>query len=89
MDDSLDLWESIVNNPFFSNRSSQAMIIFFNKSDLFKLKIQHTSLRVWNQNFNGLDNNEKDAVDFIRMEYMTRNNQVNTQIYTHITVNLN
>ena len=36
MDESLNLFESIVNNDFFANTS---MILFLNKKDLFEKKI--------------------------------------------------
>lgn len=87
MVEALQLFEEIVNNPFFQNSS---IIIFFNKSDLFAEKIKQKSLRSMGemfQDYEGADHDYDASVQYLVHRFLRLNHRQNDaqQIYYHVT----
>jgi hypothetical protein len=89
LDESLDLFEGIVNLTWFANA---AIILFLNKSDLFEQKIlkggkdaQMSNVKGANWKYEGKDESVKDGIEFIKNEYLYRNEDDDRQIYPHVT----
>jgi len=82
MRESLKLFDSICNLPFFQKTS---MILFLNKVDLFKEKIERSPLSICFPEYEG-DNSYEDASNFVRLQFEERNkDEESKEIYTHFT----
>uniref|UniRef100_H2Y1Q1 Uncharacterized protein n=1 Tax=Ciona intestinalis TaxID=7719 RepID=H2Y1Q1_CIOIN len=82
MRESLKLFESICNNPFFANTS---MILFLNKKDLFEEKIVNSPLTICFPDYTG-DNDYASASDYVREQFELQNKHAEKkEIYTHFT----
>eukprot|EP01120_Amphizonella_sp_Union-15-10_P000992 TRINITY_DN1105_c0_g1_i1.p1 TRINITY_DN1105_c0_g1~~TRINITY_DN1105_c0_g1_i1.p1 ORF type:complete len:352 (+),score=94.31 TRINITY_DN1105_c0_g1_i1:52-1107(+) len=82
MHESLKLFEEICNSKWFH---SVSVILFLNKSDLFKEKIKHVDLKVAFPEYEGgLDFDS--GVNFVQEKFVVLNkNPTQKQIYPHIT----
>jgi hypothetical protein len=78
--EAMELFENIVNTPFFINTST---ILFLNKKDLFAEKIRRVSLSVTFKSYKG-GLNYTDGVSFIRRQFMKLYSNPN-RLYTHET----
>eukprot|EP00808_Paulinella_micropora_P009024 g78542.t1 len=77
--ESLDLFQEICNSQWFRK---SAIIVFLNKSDLFREKIARVDMRCCFDDYEGgLDYDA--ATDFLKEEFKNRNES--QQIYIHIT----
>eukprot|EP01128_Nolandella_sp_AFSM9_P004161 TRINITY_DN181_c4_g1_i1.p1 TRINITY_DN181_c4_g1~~TRINITY_DN181_c4_g1_i1.p1 ORF type:complete len:360 (+),score=101.94 TRINITY_DN181_c4_g1_i1:28-1080(+) len=84
-DESLTLWEEIVNSRWFGKLP---VILFLNKFDLFKEKMKTTDLKVAFPEYDGgLD--YKKARDFLKTVYKSLNHQSNKSVYIHVTTATN
>jgi guanine nucleotide-binding protein G(i) subunit alpha len=81
MIDALELWESIVNNPYLSH---VPMILFLNKKDLFEKKIKTTDLNVCFRDYKGGKNYEK-AVKFLETKFLSVVKEREGKIYPQVT----
>eukprot|EP01112_Ceratiomyxa_fruticulosa_P003054 TRINITY_DN1345_c0_g1_i2.p1 TRINITY_DN1345_c0_g1~~TRINITY_DN1345_c0_g1_i2.p1 ORF type:complete len:360 (+),score=72.10 TRINITY_DN1345_c0_g1_i2:359-1438(+) len=81
MKESLHLFKDICNNQYF-NRSN--MILFLNKSDLFRTKIQKVDLKKCFPDYTGGFDYEKGCV-FIRDQFQQLNEVPGKIIYHHVT----
>lgn len=81
MQESLLLFEEITNSHWFRNTT---FILFLNKLDLFKEKIQTVDLKVCFENYTGGCNFDT-ASQFIKQRFLERN-QSNHSVYVHFTV---
>lgn len=88
MEDSLNLFDEIINSRWFRRT---AIILFLNKQDLFRIKIEEVPLTVCFPEY-VYDPGAKElskfdhGSDYIRKKFHERNNSVrHQQIYTHIT----
>jgi GTPase SAR1 family protein len=81
MQESLLLFEEITNSHWFRNTT---FILFLNKLDLFKEKIQTIDLNVCFENYTGGCNFDQ-ASQFIKARFLERN-QSNHSVYVHFTV---
>lgn len=82
MRESLKLFDSICNNPFFSRTS---MILFLNKKDLFEEKIATSPLKICFPEYEGGDNYE-EASEYIRVQFENQNKHGESkEIYSHFT----
>lgn len=82
MQEALNLFDEITNSRWFKRT---ALILFLNKADLFRTKIEKKDLRVCFPEYTG-SNTFKEGVDFIREQFMDKNeNKKGRQIYSHIT----
>jgi len=86
MHESLDLFKQTINNEWFSGArgSAPAMIVFSNKSDLFREKIQKVDLKVCFPDYSGGCNFEA-AYKYIEKQFVSANTNSKRSIYTHMT----
>lgn len=84
LEESLNLFQAICNNKFFVKTS---MILFLNKVDLFRDKIQNSDrhLRLYFPQYTGPDRDVDTAARFIQTEFMERNLNKSKIIYPHFT----
>jgi hypothetical protein len=81
MIESIELFGEIVNSVWFQNT---AIVLFLNKADLFREKIERkVPLRLF-PHFTG-ELTYENALSFIRAEYLQRNHDSGKQIYPHVT----
>eukprot|EP00488_Nonionellina_sp_1-RS-2012_P004252 TRINITY_DN9519_c0_g1_i1.p1 TRINITY_DN9519_c0_g1~~TRINITY_DN9519_c0_g1_i1.p1 ORF type:complete len:199 (-),score=44.38 TRINITY_DN9519_c0_g1_i1:331-927(-) len=69
MQEALNLFDEITNSRWFKRTS---LILFLNKADLFKIKIEKKDLRVCFPEYTG-DNNFQEGVEFIRERFLDKN----------------
>jgi GTPase SAR1 family protein len=79
--EALNLFKEICNNTFFTNTS---MILFLNKSDLFREKIKKVDLKISFPDYKG-GLNFDEATTFILDKFASVNENPEKEIYTHIT----
>ncbi|KAI3384976.1 hypothetical protein SNEBB_005152 [Seison nebaliae] len=80
MHESLKLFESICNAKYFQN---MALIVFFNKRDIFAKKITSSPLSVCFSEYDGV-NEYDDALSYIRHRFLELNHSERV-IYHHVT----
>jgi len=81
MTESLELFEEIANSKWFTKT---AVILFLNKSDLFREKIRVKDLSVLFQDYTG--GNDFDlACKFIQEQFVGKNRNPNKKIFSHVT----
>jgi hypothetical protein len=81
MEESLDLFETISNMPWFKESS---VILFLNKNDMFEDKIQEVPIDVFFPEFNGDPGNYEAGLKFVYDEYMDCVPQ-DKDVYVHVT----
>lgn len=81
MAESLELFEEICNSKWFSNT---AIIIFFNKDDLFRIKVKKVSIKVLFQDYQG-GLNYDDALKYIQGAFIGRNHHEKKSLFVHVT----
>eukprot|EP01102_Stenamoeba_stenopodia_P007693 TRINITY_DN2170_c0_g4_i1.p1 TRINITY_DN2170_c0_g4~~TRINITY_DN2170_c0_g4_i1.p1 ORF type:complete len:355 (-),score=87.94 TRINITY_DN2170_c0_g4_i1:236-1300(-) len=83
MHESLRLFDDICNSQWFSSTS---IILFLNKNDIFKEKIQKVDLKVCFEDYSGGCNYEA-ASTYIKNKFISLNRDTSKKhIYAHITV---
>jgi len=86
LEESLDLFENIVNLPWFDKAK---IILFLNKNDLFEEKIKKVALSEYHpefkENFGGTDLDYDSGLAYIKEEYMDRNDDEDKTVYCHVT----
>ncbi|KAJ3429071.1 guanine nucleotide-binding protein g(o) subunit alpha [Anaeramoeba flamelloides] len=80
MTESLHLFDEICNMKWFERSS---ILLFLNKIDIFKEKINKIKLQNYFPNYNG--NNYDEATGYIKEKFLERNKNVNKRIYTFFT----
>ncbi|OWF40016.1 guanine nucleotide-binding protein G(i) subunit alpha-like [Mizuhopecten yessoensis] len=81
MGESLRLFDSICNNTWFVKTS---MILFLNKTDLFKDKISRSPLTVCFSDYQG-QNTFAETGPYIQFQFVSTNRRENKEIYCHFT----
>jgi len=81
MHEALDLFGEICNSRWFRKT---AMILFLNKVDLFKEKIKEIDMTKCFADYEGGCNYDA-ATEFLKQEFVTRNESPKKKIYIHIT----
>jgi GTPase SAR1 family protein len=81
MIESLDLFDEIVNGSWFKDT---VVILFLNKTDIFRHKIQHTDLKVCFSDYTGGCKYEL-AEKFIEQKFLSVNKFDPNRIYTYFT----
>jgi len=81
MVESLTLFDELCNSSYFAKTP---VILFLNKTDLFKEKIAHVDLNVCFPNYTGGCTFET-ATTFIKQRFLEKNHQPRRDIYTHFT----
>lgn len=84
MMENLELFDEIANCHWFQKRD---IILFLNKSDLFKEKIMTKDLRVCFKDYTGGNDYEK-AVEYVQNQFLQCNRSKH-RVYPHITCALN
>lgn len=85
MHESLLLFDEICNNQAFRKTS---IILFLNKEDLFREKVQKVDLRICFPQYDG-DNTYEKASVYIRERFLEKNLQPNRTIFVHFTCAIN
>ena len=82
MHESLRLFDSICNNRWFEKTS---IILFLNKTDLFKEKAMYSPLNICFPDYKG-PNTYQEAADYIRTQFEKLNKKrENKEVYSHFT----
>jgi GTPase SAR1 family protein len=81
MHDSLKLFAEVCNSEFFRET---AMILFLNKKDLFKEKIERVSLSVCFEEYTGPMSYD-EGIKFISKRFLAQNQNQDKNIYIHVT----
>jgi GTPase SAR1 family protein len=79
--EALDLFEQTVNLPYFTTTD---VILFLNKSDLFREKIAHTPITVFFKNYQG-KNDFDSSVAYIEEQFRRRLKGAGKDLYCHVT----
>ncbi|KAJ3107214.1 guanine nucleotide-binding protein subunit alpha [Phlyctochytrium planicorne] len=79
--ESLNLFGSICNHPLFKKT---AVILFLNKIDLLKKKLEHTKVQQYFEDYTG-DNSFDDVAEFFAKKYLLLNKNKEKKIYVHLT----
>lgn len=84
LEESLNLFGQIVNNPFFREAS---FVLFLNKFDLFREKIMYSQrhLRLYFPDYKGPDKDVDRGALFIQHKFALRNNNSRKVMYPHFT----
>lgn len=82
MTEALNLFGEIANSRWFKNT---AMLLFLNKSDLFREKIQHTPISCYFDDYAGDPHSFSMSSRHIQTHFEARNRQNTREIYTHVT----
>jgi len=80
--ESMTLFEGICNNRFFKDT---AMILFMNKTDLFREKLARSPLKKYFPDFTGAGGDHVSAQKFILDKFLALNKNPTKRIYTHFT----
>lgn len=81
LEESLDLFENIVNLPRFDKAK---IILFLNKNDLFQEKVVKINIGDFHEDYTGgLDYDA--GLKFIKEEYLDRNDDEEKTVYCHVT----
>ena len=82
--EALDLFEEIVNSKYFVETS---FILFLNKRDLFKMKIQKTPIESCGDTFADCTagNDYDKGVEYMKGKFLDRNRNHNKVVYVHVT----
>ncbi|CAK5108053.1 unnamed protein product [Meloidogyne enterolobii] len=79
--ESLKLFDSICNSPWFSEIH---FILFLNKKDIFAEKIAHSPLNVCFPEYKGLQN-QTECTNYIQWKFEQVNRSNQREIYCHHT----
>jgi len=81
MHEAIQLFDEICNSKWFKSTS---MILFLNKSDLFREKIQLVDMNVCFSDYTG-GKSYKNGCAYLKRKFKKLNRRPNKQVYTHIT----
>jgi guanine nucleotide-binding protein G(i) subunit alpha len=82
MEESLRLFDEVCNSPWFAKTS---LILFLNKSDLFKEKIKHVDLSVVFPDYTGGSDHDQ-AQQYIERRFLALNRDpASRHVYRHVT----
>lgn len=79
MRESLNLFKEVCSNPWLCET---AVILFFNKRDLYEEKIKRVSLKVCFPEYEG-PGDMKSTMDYIRLQFEAQNKDPKRHIYSH------
>ncbi|KAG0247510.1 hypothetical protein BG011_001370 [Mortierella polycephala] len=82
MEEALMLFDQICNSQWFIDT---AMIMFMNKTDIFRQKIMHSSVKAYFPDYAGPEENYDEAKEFFRARFMRLNRSENKEVYVHYT----
>ncbi|KAI8894541.1 guanine nucleotide binding protein, alpha subunit [Globomyces pollinis-pini] len=82
MVDAIKLFEDIVNHPLLAKSD---MVVFFNKKDLFDIKIRNISLKTYFPTYTGEDFSSSESMTFFRDTFKSKNRKPDKLITFHTT----
>lgn len=82
MQESLNLFGSICNSPWFTRTS---MILFLNKMDIFKQRIEKSPIRTHFPDFQGPEGDLEKAKIFFKSKFLRLNRSKTKEIYANYT----
>ncbi|KAK5807994.1 guanine nucleotide binding protein, alpha subunit [Linnemannia elongata] len=82
MEEALMLFDQVCNSHWFIDTS---MIMFMNKTDIFRTKIQHSPIRAYFPDYSGPEGDYDEAIDFFRSRFMRLNRSEHKEVYIHYT----
>lgn len=82
MEEALQLFDQIVNSKWFK---TTAMILFLNKKDLFEMKLAKKPLSKYFPEYDGGDDNFKNACVFWEKKFKAKNKMPEKSIFSHCT----
>ena len=74
------LFDQICNSQWFVHTS---MILFFNKTDIFRKKIKDSSIKHYFPDYMGADDDEVAATEFFRDRFRRLNRSESKHVYVH------
>ncbi|KAG0363921.1 hypothetical protein BGZ54_007969 [Gamsiella multidivaricata] len=81
-EEALMLFDQICNSQWFIDT---AMIMFMNKTDIFKEKIKHSNISTYFPDYNGKEGDYIEASGFFRARFMRLNRSEHKEVYVHYT----
>ena len=84
MHESMELFENIVNNQYFEKKS---FIVFFNKKDLFEVKLRDKGIKEYFPDFSGDEHSFTESSEFLVKSYLSKNHGKcsDRSMYPHLT----
>jgi len=82
MEEALQLFDQIVNSKWFK---ATAMILFLNKKDLFEMKMAKKPLSKYFPEYDGGDDNFKNACQFWEKKFKAKSKVPDKSIFSHVT----
>ncbi|KAG0374380.1 hypothetical protein BGX24_010475 [Mortierella sp. AD032] len=82
MEDALMLFDQVCNSHWFIDTS---MIMFMNKTDIFRTKIQYSPVRAYFPDYSGDEGDYDAAIEFFRSRFMRLNRSEHKEVYIHYT----
>ncbi|KAF9404199.1 hypothetical protein BGZ94_004315, partial [Podila epigama] len=82
MEEALMLFDQICNSQWFTNTS---MIMFMNKTDIFREKIKTADIRIHFPDYMGREGHYEDAIEFFQSRFMRLNRSEHKEVYVHYT----
>lgn len=82
MEEALMLFDQICNSQWFANTS---MILFMNKTDLFREKIKTAQIKIHFPDYGGPEGAYDEAIEFFRGRFMRLNRSEHKEVYVHYT----
>ncbi|KAG0050502.1 hypothetical protein BGZ83_004699 [Gryganskiella cystojenkinii] len=80
MEEAMMLFDQICNSQWFVHTS---MILFFNKTDIFREKIKHSSIKRYFPDYRGADDDEVAATEFFKDRFERLNRSELKHIFIH------
>ncbi|KAG9068086.1 hypothetical protein KI688_011678 [Linnemannia hyalina] len=82
MEEALMLFDQVCNSHWFIDTS---MIMFMNKTDIFRAKIQYSPIRAYFPDYPGPEGDYDEAIGFFRSRFMRLNRSEHKEVYIHYT----
>ncbi|KAI7817300.1 guanine nucleotide-binding protein subunit alpha [Gamsiella multidivaricata] len=82
MEEAMMLFDQICNSQWFVDTS---IILFMNKTDIFRQKIQYSSIKAYFPDYEGPDNDMAEATEFFRKRFTRLNRSEHKEVYVHYT----
>ncbi|KAF9910850.1 hypothetical protein EC991_005313 [Linnemannia zychae] len=82
MEEALMLFDQVCNSHWFIDTS---MIMFLNKTDIFRTKIQYSPIRAYFPDYAGQEGDYDEAIEFFRSRFMRLNRSEHKEVYIHYT----
>ncbi|ORZ26326.1 guanine nucleotide binding protein, alpha subunit [Lobosporangium transversale] len=82
MQEAMMLFDQICNSQWFIDTS---MIMFMNKTDIFREKIKYSKIGTYFPDYNGREGDYHDATEFFQVRFMRLNRSEHKVVYVHFT----